>query len=116
MSPRNRFLALIGTLAVVAALTVTISASGAALAAPVTSNASPMSFSHACGSAGVGFARCFAIQRTGGAGVNFQSSAVSPNVTNCSHPASGYTPCDLQSAYKLPSSSATPTVAIVDAF
>jgi subtilase family serine protease len=37
-------------------------------------------------------------------------------VTNCSHPASGYTPCDLQSAYKLPSSSATPTVAIVDAF
>ncbi len=117
MSLQKRFLPLFGVLAVVAALTVTLTATGAALAAPA-SPASPPSFAHACGMAAApGFARCFAIQRIGGSGVNFQAvAAVSPNA--CAHPTSGYTPCDLQSAYALPSATAGSgqTVAIVDAF
>src|SRR5262249_6495374 len=85
-------------------------------AAPA-SGVTPYSFSHACGSAAVGFARCFAIQRTGGSSTA-QAQAVTPNVTSCTNPSNGYTPCDLQSAYNVVNSTAGSgqTVAIVDAF
>lgn len=49
---------------------------------------------------------CFAIKRT-----DIQPKAVSPQL-----PPSGYGPTNLQSAYKLPSSATTATVAIVDAY
>ena len=60
---------------------------------------------HVCSAAPVGFANCHAIQ------------LVLTNVRPASSP-SGYHPADLQSAYKLPSSTAGSgqTVAIVDAF
>lgn len=75
----------------------------AASASPVSST---KQFSHVCGSAAAGFARCHAILVVNG--------KVSPNGSS---PA-GYNPPDLQSAYKLPSSTAGSgqTVAIVDAY
>ncbi len=61
---------------------------------------------HVCGPAAIGFARCHALLRTD---IKPNSGGGSP---------SGYNPADLQSAYKLPSSSAGAgqTVAIVDAY
>jgi subtilase family serine protease len=94
-----------------------VSFAGVADAAPA-SGAPPLSFSHACGtSAPAGFARCFAIQRIGGSSAA-QAQAVTPNVTSCTNPSSGYTPCDLQSAYNVVNSTggSGQTVAIVDAF
>ncbi|GAC1565881.1 MAG: peptidase S8 [Ktedonobacteraceae bacterium] len=75
----------------------------AASASPVSSS---KQFLHVCGPAAAGFARCHAILVVNG--------NVSPNASS---PA-GYHPTDLQSAYKLPSSTAGSgqTVAIVDAY
>src|SRR5690348_10479064 len=108
----QRFLSLSVVLSMVTALMLTLAVTGVASAAPP-------SFSNACGAVSPGFARCFAIQRTGGASAaQTQSLAVSPNVTSCSNPSSGYTPCDLQSAYNVVNSTggSGQTVAIVDAF
>ncbi|GAC1378218.1 MAG: peptidase S8 [Ktedonobacteraceae bacterium] len=75
----------------------------AASASPVSST---KQFSHVCGPAAAGFARCHAILVVNG--------RVSPNGSS---PA-GYNPPDLQSAYSLPSSTAGSgqTVGIVDAY
>jgi subtilase family serine protease len=112
----QRVLSLSGAFAVVAALMLAVSFAGVADAAPAP-GVTPYSFSNACGSAPLGFARCFAIQRIGGSS-SAQSLAVTPNVTSCTNPSSGYTPCDLQSAYNVVNSTGGvgQTVAIVDAF
>ncbi|HEU5199478.1 MAG TPA: peptidase S8, partial [Ktedonobacterales bacterium] len=113
----QRFLSLSVVLSMVTALMLTLAVTGVASAAPSTS-AARLSFSNACGAVSPGFARCFAIQRTGGSTAQTQSLAVTPNVTSCSNPSSGYTPCDLQSAYNVVNSTggSGQTVAIVDAF
>ncbi len=68
-----------------------------------TPGASTVTFTHTCPGVLIGFARCHAIR------VDAGPSGGSP---------SGYNPADLQSAYKLPSSTAGSgqTVAIVDAY
>lgn len=107
-----RFKAISGTLALVTALALAVTLTGAALAAPSTSTASPASLFHSCGAATSGFAQCHAI-------VNLSATAKGPTpsaLTGCSNPSSGYTPCDLQSAYAIPSTTTTNTVAIVDAY
>jgi subtilase family serine protease len=112
MNLRHRFLAILGSLAVVAALTVTFTASGTALAAPVSSSAASAAFSHACAATPVGFAHCNAIQNNG------VSAHAKPGSGCTAFPGSGYTPSDLRSAYNLPSTTAGSgqTVAIVDAY
>src|SRR5438128_1113091 len=60
---------------------------------------------HACGPAGEGEARCFAHIVTDANG--------NPNATSAP---GGFGPADLVSAYKVPASSSTLTVAIVDAY
>ncbi|HLW00228.1 MAG TPA: S53 family peptidase [Ktedonobacterales bacterium] len=111
----RRVLSLSSAFALVTALSLTIAFAGVANAAP-SSAAAPVRFTNACGSASPGFARCFAIQRLGGTTAHAQ--AVAPNVTSCTNPATGYTPCDLQSAYNVVNSTGGvgQTVAIVDAF
>jgi subtilase family serine protease len=111
----RRVLSLSSALALVSALALTVAFAGVASAAPASANA-PASFANACGTAAPGFARCFAIQRTGGTGVH--ALALTPNVTSCSSPTTGYTPCDLQSAYNVVNATggSGQTVAIVDAF
>jgi subtilase family serine protease len=107
-----RFKAIPSTLALVTALALAVTFGGAASAAPIASNASSVSFFHSCGAATAGFAQCHAIVRVGGAAQRTSANAL----TGCSNPSSGYTPCDLQSAYNIPSTTATTTVAIVDAY
>lgn len=111
----RRVLSLSSALALVGALALTVTFAGVASAAPASANA-PASFANACGIAAHGFARCFAIQRIGGTGVH--ALALTPNVTSCSSPTTGYTPCDLQSAYNVVNATggSGQTVAIVDAF
>jgi subtilase family serine protease len=74
-------------------------------------------FADACGAVSAGFARCFAVQRIGGSPVH--SIGIVKNLS-CANPASGYTPCDLQTAYNLTTASANngsgQTVGIVDAY
>src|SRR5262245_36580433 len=107
---RYRLFALLGILAVVAALTVTFTAVGGVRAAPVSSSASSAAFSHACGATPVGFAHCHAILNNGA------SSHAKPG-GGCPSPGGGYKPADLRSAYNLTSAgSSAQTVAIVDAF
>jgi subtilase family serine protease len=111
----RRVLSLSSACALVSALALTLAFAGVASAAPGSANA-PASYANACGVAAPGFARCFAIQRVAGTGVHAQ--ALPPNVTSCTNPSTGYTPCDLQSAYNVVNSTAgaNQTVAIVDAF
>ena len=85
-----------------------------------------VSFKHVCGPVPAGFARCHAIQRVkpDKHGHPTPTPAHTPTPTPSPTPTSGctshggYTPCDLQSAYSLPSATAGSgqTVAIVDAF
>ncbi len=112
MRIRYRLFALLGILAVVAALTVTFTATGGVQAAPVSTSASSTAFSHACGATPVGFAHCHAIQN------NSASSHAKPGGGCTAFSGNGYTPADLRSAYNLPSTTAGSgqTVAIVDAF
>ncbi|HEU5367976.1 MAG TPA: S53 family peptidase [Ktedonobacterales bacterium] len=111
----RRVLSLSSAFALVTALMLTIAFAGVASAAP-SSAVLPARFANACGNASPGFARCFAIQRVGGTEV--QAQAITPNVTSCTNPSTGYTPCDLQSAYNVVNSTGGvgQTVAIVDAF
>jgi subtilase family serine protease len=80
----------------------------AAFARQNSANASQASFHHVCGATLAGFARCNAIQ------VDQNAKGAKPSASS----PSGYNPADLQSAYKLPSSTAGSgqTVAIVDAY
>lgn len=98
--------AISGTLALVTALALAVTLTGAAFAAPSASTASPASFVHACGAAAPGFATCHAIVRVDGSAQGPGPAASSP---------SGYVPSDLQSAYNITTSSSN-TVAIVDAY
>ncbi|HEU5332430.1 MAG TPA: S53 family peptidase [Actinocrinis sp.] len=83
-----------------------------AFASPASStpaaSAAPASAVRSCGTPARGSAACLAWVRT-----DLHAAAVAPNAT-----VSGYGPADLQSAYRLPSSTAGSgqTVAIVDAF
>lgn len=94
------------------------------------------SFVHACGPAPAGFVTCHAVivsnpnvgpdhpGKGGGGGGGGPSGNSTRPVANCAAgPTSGYTPCDLWSAYKLSSSTTTGpsggtgvTVALVDAY
>jgi len=78
-----------------------------AFASPTTARAS--THARVCANTAIGFAHCLAIQVVPGRAANFLPLASSPQ---------GLNPADLQSAYKLPSSTAGSgqTVAIVDAF
>lgn len=101
---------------------------------------------HACANVGSGYARCYALMRIdiptqGIQPLKHHTPTPGPTATptpgptptptptggptptppptgfNCTNPPPGYTPCTLQSAYKLPSSAGSgQTVAIVDAF
>ena len=127
---RSSLLALGGAVSLAAILVAALvfaSGAGQATAATTAANASSVSYFHSCGPAAAGFARCGAIVRvearpvrktptpspTSGGGGGGSSTAIC--TTN---PGSGYTPCDLISAYALPSASAGSgqTVAIVDAY
>jgi subtilase family serine protease len=116
----RRRIAVIGSVAIVLALVVTAFIAAHRASAAPTPTSRP-TFSHACGSANAGFARCFAVVRTGGSGVQSQAhaAAVVPNLT-CARPTNGYNPCDLQTAYNLTTAAANngagQTVGIVDAF
>lgn len=86
---------------------------------------------HACGAVSAGHARCFAIGLTNPnagpnarrvtSGKHIRPAATSRPIASCpTGPNSGYTPCNLQSAYALASASSGSgsgrTVAIVDAY
>jgi hypothetical protein len=75
------------------------------------SSANGLSHRNACGVPAAGSARCHAKVVTRDDGSTFDAA---PNA-GAGTPA-GWGPADLQSAYKLPAFSGTPTVAIVDAF
>lgn len=90
--------------------------------APSASSASTASLLHSCGAAAPGYASCHAIVRLTGvttsAAPNAHLYSTSSTASCTTNPGSGYTPCDLVSAYALPSSTAGSgqTVAIVDAY
>src|SRR5262244_563290 len=113
----HRRLIAAGGIAVAAiALVVGLVFTGIAGAAPRAGSAATganASFTHACGAAADKFARCHAILRTNG---TQQSTGitVSTAATCGSNPASGYTACDLQSAYAIGAASGHTTIAIVD--
>lgn len=106
----------------------------AAPAAAAASSASSVSYFHSCGPSSVGFAHCNAIVRVNKGNPHNPTptpttSAPTPTPTSgggggggtavcTTNPGGGYTPCDLISAYALPSSTAGAgqTVAIVDAY
>jgi subtilase family serine protease len=92
------------------ALLVLFALAGPVGAQPSGGASSTRTVRDACGSVRPGFARCFAKVVT----VSTQAGTVSPLATT----PVGYTPADLQSAYKLPSATAGTgqTIAIVDAF
>jgi hypothetical protein len=118
------------SLLAVVALALSLSFAGGANAQP-GGNGAGYSFVKACGPAAAGFARCHAIQRLG-ARPDKRPPTHTPAPTKvpptptptpvggggCTNPSSGYTPCDLRTAYSLPSTTAGggQTVAIVDAF
>lgn len=94
--------------------------SGQTLAAP-----GGVEFLHSCGAVAPGFARCHAIVAVRPTKPHpkptptpTSTSGGSGYPTSCTNPGTGYTPCDLVSAYNLLSSSAGSgqTVAIVDAY
>ena len=93
-----------------AALLVLFALAGPVGAQPSGGASSTRTVRDACGSVRDGFARCFAKVVTPAT----QAGTVSPLATT----PVGYTPADLQSAYKLPSATAGSgqTIAIVDAF
>jgi hypothetical protein len=105
VSRRWAGLACLSALALAAAALVL---STPAQAATTTNPSAPAGkVARACAAPKAHMMACHALRRTDIAG----GLAITPNATP-----SGYGPVDLRSAYKLPSSSATPTVAIVDAF
>ena len=110
-----RILTIAGASVIVVALAGVLAFTGRVSAAPSTPQASSsFTFTHSC-AAVAGAAHCNAIVRTGGKGGAGPALTSGCGVTD---PASGYEPCDLIAAYKLPSSTAGggQTVAIVDAY
>jgi subtilase family serine protease len=105
---RKSLLYLAGVAAIATATALTLPTPSAAAPTPSLSRSSTM---HACSSVQPGFARCLAEVSTTVTGV--RAGAAAPNATT----PSGYGPSQLQSAYKLPSSTAGSgqTIAIVDA-
>jgi subtilase family serine protease len=101
---RRLLLAVTGALAATAAAATPATAGpgGAATATASTTRA-------ACGAAAAGHARCLAEYRTTGTG-----STRHPLAANAIP--DGYGPADLRSAYKLPDTGGTGTVAVVDAY
>jgi len=105
MRVRPPVLVAIGAAAV---LTAGMLAAVPAFAASTSSAASSANVTQACASVAKAHEMsCFALRRTDVVG----AFALAPNATP-----SGYGPPDLRSAYKLPTSSTTATVAIVDAY
>jgi subtilase family serine protease len=100
---------LVVSLILAAASSLSVPASAATPSTAPTTNTHP--FRHVCGSAAPGTASCHALARTD----VMQSAA---KVKAAAATPSGFGPTDLQSAYKLPSSTAGSgqTVAIVDAY
>ncbi|HEV2236954.1 MAG TPA: S53 family peptidase [Ktedonobacterales bacterium] len=119
------------SLLAVVALALSMSFAGGANA-NAGGNGAGYSFVHACGQVSAGFARCHAIQRLGVRPDRHHPPTPTPTTGgppptptptpigggSCTNPSSGYTPCDLRTAYSLPSttSGTGQTVAIVDAF
>jgi N-acetylneuraminic acid mutarotase len=108
----RRLITLLITVVVVAGMSVAVAGTARAAPAqhksPATAGSRAGGFSAACGPATVKRKfSCLALKRTDVK----ESKAIAPNDT----PA-GYGPTDIQSAYDLPASSASPTVAVVDAF
>jgi len=133
---RSSLLVLLSAITLAVALVaglVFASGAGTAQAAATAASASSASYFHSCGATTAGFAHCNAIVRVDKANPN-KGNPHSPTPTPTSsgggggggsstavcttNPGSGYTPCDLISAYALPSSTAGAgqTVAIVDAY
>src|SRR5579859_1841102 len=100
MQLRRLFL-VAASLAAVVALAFTFALTQGAGATPNPAAAS-VSFVHSCGPVATGFARCHAILRVDGKPVRNPT----PTPTSgggggscATNPTTGYTPCDLQSAY-----------------
>ncbi len=102
---RRRFVVSLFAVAATAILALGAMFTGVVGAAPRSTSASAYSYAHSCAATTVGFAHCNAILRINGVTPNGSSPA-------------GLNPADLQSAYKLPSSTAGSgqTIAIVDAY
>ncbi|HEU5346055.1 MAG TPA: S53 family peptidase [Ktedonobacterales bacterium] len=139
---RSSLLVLGSTVALAAALVAALVFAGgvgtaqAARTSATTSSASSVSFLHSCGPAKAGFAACHAIVRVNGVKGNKGNPHQTPTPTSptptptsggggggstavcTTNPGGGYTPCDLISAYSLPSATAGSgqTVGIVDAY
>ncbi len=136
---RSSLLLLASTAVLAAALIATlafIGGAGSAQAARSPSSASSVSYFHSCGASGVGFAHCHAIVLVKSNKGNPHNPTPTPTTTaptptptptgggggggpTCTTtPGGGYTPCDLISAYALPSATAGSgqTVGIVDAY
>jgi subtilase family serine protease len=131
MSSRRLIFVLGGAVAIVALIMLSLALNTSSEAGAVP-NPAPASFKHACGPVPAYAARCHAIMRIGPNRKHPTPTPTSPAPTptppgptptptpppsGCtSH--GGYTPCDLQAAYALPSTTAGAgqTIAIVDAF
>src|SRR5690349_8987618 len=88
----------------------------AVLALPGTAMAAPGRYHHrVCSAPRAGHAACDALVVTTAPGPNAKPMAESRAAAAAAAPA-GYGPADLKSAYKLPTGSGSPTVAIVDAY
>ena len=113
---RRHVLVAVSTAAALCALVLSITFTQHASASSVRSSASTSALFHSCGPAATGYARCHSIVLTSGKAAGLRANTAT--ATCSTNPASGYTPCDLISAYALPSSTAGSgqTVAIVDAY
>ncbi len=87
--------------------TVALAAGGLGNAVPALADTPGTTVTHSCVTPSPGQMSCFALQRKTSTSAGTVSAAATP---------AGYGPADLRSAYKLPASTATPTVAIVDAY
>jgi subtilase family serine protease len=88
----------------------------AILALPGTAMATPGRYHHrVCSAPRAGHAACNALVVTAKPGANAKPLAESRAAAAAAAPA-GYGPADLKSAYKLPTKTGSPTVAIVDAY
>jgi subtilase family serine protease len=107
MLRRRRFLVAAFMGVVTAALLSAAIFVGTVGAAPRATSAATPDFSRSCEVASPGFAACQAIRNNHARGVAAAPAASTPG---------GLNPADLRSAYKIPSTTTTRTVAIVDAF
>jgi len=121
---RRRFLVLAS--AFIAMLALAAGLAFGSTGATQASASSTASLARSCGPAAPGFARCHAIVRLNNNPRNKKPTPTPTATTGgggggiscANNPTNGYTPCDLESAYNLPSATAGSgqTVAIVDAY